>query len=76
MTQLELTGSDLKQKKRSVSSVSQSRTHRSRKRGALPEEKVAAVEPLLEESVGPLERTKRLLLAALRVWELKRRIRD
>jgi hypothetical protein len=27
-------------------------------------------------SVGRLERTRRLLLAALRVWELKRRVRD
>jgi hypothetical protein len=27
-------------------------------------------------SVGRLERTRRLLLAALRVWELKRRLRD
>jgi hypothetical protein len=29
-----------------------------------------------ENSVGRLERTRRLLLAALRVWELKRRVRD
>lgn len=28
------------------------------------------------ESIGRLERTRRLLLAALRVWELKRRVRD
>jgi hypothetical protein len=28
------------------------------------------------EAVGRLERTRRLLLAALRVWELKRRVRD
>ncbi len=28
------------------------------------------------ETVGRLERTRRLLLAALRVWELKRRVRD
>jgi hypothetical protein len=27
-------------------------------------------------SVSRLERTRRLLLAALRVWELKRRLRD
>ena len=27
-------------------------------------------------TVGRLERTRRLLLAALRVWELKRRVRD
>ncbi|MGH8093013.1 MAG: hypothetical protein ACREIF_06025 [Chthoniobacterales bacterium] len=28
------------------------------------------------DSVSRLERTRRLLLAALRVWELKRRLRD
>jgi hypothetical protein len=29
-----------------------------------------------KNSLGRLERTRRLLLAALRVWELKRRVRD
>lgn len=29
-----------------------------------------------QPSVGRMERTRRLLLAALHVWELKRRVRD
>ena len=38
--------------------------------------KDATPEPAHSATVGRLERTRRLLLAALRVWELKRRLRD
>jgi hypothetical protein len=39
---------------------------------AAPAEEPAMVPPL----PGRLERTRRLILAALRVWELRRKIRD
>ena len=45
-----------------------------RKRSAL--KKVAEAEEKGAIVVGRMERTRRLLLAALRVWELKRRLRD
>jgi hypothetical protein len=47
------------------------------KRPASAEKESAAPEATPSpEAVGRLERTRRLLLAALRVWELKRRVRD
>ncbi|MEO7168525.1 MAG: hypothetical protein ABI787_02455 [Spartobacteria bacterium] len=53
------------------------RPARARKAVASPK-KEATQEELPEKipSVGRLERTRRLLLAALRVWEIKRRLRD
>ena len=45
-----------------------------RKRSAL--KKVAVAEEKGAIAVGRMERTRRLLLAALRVWELKHRISD
>jgi hypothetical protein len=47
-----------------------------RKRRSSEAKTGAEAELPLNVSVGRLERTRRLLLAALRVWELKRRVRD
>ena len=84
MTPLDLAGGGPGQKKKSASGASKPRAQRLRKRGANgprkrnapPEENVAPVEPPLPPPVGRLERTRRLFLAALRVWELRRHIRD
>jgi len=92
MTQLDLAGGDSKQKKKSAALAAKRRADGSRKRradgsrkrrangppkpGTPPEESVAQVEPPLPPSVSRLERTRRLILAALRVWELRWHIRD
>ena len=74
MAQLDPTGGKQKQKKKSASAPKR-RAGRPRKSKA-PIAKAAAEEETPTPTVGRLERTRRLLLAALKVWELKRRIRD
>ena len=69
----DLTGSGPRQKKRSAAPASKRRPNGPRKRGTPPEKKV---EPTPPAPVGRLERTRRLILAALRLWELRRHIRD
>jgi hypothetical protein len=59
-----------KRKKRIASRKAQQRINGARKRSA------AASEEAARAPAGRLERTRRLILAALRVWELKRKIRD
>jgi len=75
MPQFDSSGSGLGKKKRSASPES-NRANGPKKHGAAPESKVVETEPSSPASVSRLERTRRLLLAAVRVWELKRRIRD
>jgi len=61
-------------KKRKSSSRQKGRAQKPPKRPARAKKGSAAPDPAI--SLGRLERTRRLLLAALRVWELKRRVRD
>jgi len=75
MPQLDSSGSGLGKKKKSASPGS-NRANGPQKHGAAQESKLAKTEPSSPASVSRLERTRRLLLAAVRVWELKRRIRD
>jgi hypothetical protein len=76
MKQLDLAEGDSGQKKKSGSPASRRRANGPRQRAIRPEKKIAQVEPPLPAPVGRMERTRRLFLAALRVWELKRRVRD
>jgi hypothetical protein len=92
MTPPDVAGGNPRQKKKFASRAAKRRAQRPRKRGATGprrsgtngtrkpdislEEKVAVVEPPLSPPVGRLERTRRLVLAAVRVWELRWRIRD
>jgi hypothetical protein len=77
MAKTDSTGNRPRQKKKSASATPK-RHPKARKRPAsgkraapaLAERKAAPI------SVGRMERTRRLLLAALRVWELKRRVRE
>jgi hypothetical protein len=57
-------------------SASKRRAKVVRRRRLAAAKKDAVGEAGSQASVGRLERTRRLLLAALRVWELKRRLRD
>jgi len=75
MPQLDSSGSGLGKKKKSGSPGS-NRANGPPKFGAAPKSKVDKTEPSSPAPVSRLERTRRLLLAAIRVWELKRRIRD
>ena len=50
-------------------------TRRGRRRRPFPELDIVE-EDLQLPGIGTMARTKRLILAALRVWELKRGIRD
>jgi hypothetical protein len=61
-----------KPKKKTAASKRPARTS-AKGRSSAPK-KAAAEQGSL--GLGRLERTRRLLLAALRVWELKRRVRD
>lgn len=84
MPQLNLAGGDPKQKKKSAASAHKRRGNGSRKRRANgprkranpPAENMAQAEQPIPPTVGRLERTRRLILAALRVWELRWHIRD
>ena len=76
MTDPPSAGGAPKGKKKSAPSGSKRRGNGSRKHGAGPDSKVDQTEPLSPDPVSRLERTRRLLLAALRLWELKRRTRD
>ncbi len=62
-------------KKKTFSAAPKQRPGKERKL-ATPEKKDAPPGTVAPASVGRMERTRRLLLAALRVWELKRRVRD
>jgi hypothetical protein len=61
-----------KRKKNSAARRATARANAVRKSDVAPMEEAAPLAP----PVGRLERTRRLILAALRVWELKRKIRD
>ncbi len=61
-----------KRKRRLASRRARERDNGARKRTVAPVEDATPSPP----PVGRLERTRRLILAALRVWELKRKIRD
>jgi hypothetical protein len=72
MPHLHPTGGNKKRKKRIASRKAQQRSNGAGKRAtAASQEAESAPVP-----AGRLERTRRLILAALRVWELKRKIRD
>ena len=61
-----------KRKRKFAARGSVPRTNGTRKPDVAP----VAAAPASSPPVGRLERTRRLILAALRVWELKRKIRD
>ena len=78
MAAIDPAGSGSKQKKKSASARSKRRPP-PRKRSAREGKTVAPAVPPTETPSAPvsrMERTRRLLLAALRVWELKRRVRE
>lgn len=60
---------------RRVRKKSAPNSHKARKQGRPGKGKSTTAEPQLA-AAGSLTRTKALLLAALRVWELKHRISD
>jgi hypothetical protein len=76
MPQLDSSRGGLGKKKKSASPGSKRRAKGPQVHGVPLESKIDQTEPSLPTRGGKLERTRRLLLAALRVWELKRRIRD
>ncbi len=67
-----------KQKKKSDLPAPRRRASKNRKPKAEepPEKEVPNEGESAPPTVGRMERTRRLLLAALHVWELKRRVRD
>lgn len=68
--------SGFRQKKKSASTAPKGRV-KAHKDAATPGEKSVHATPKTPHlSPGRMERTRRLLLAALRVWELKRRVRE
>jgi hypothetical protein len=69
------TGGELKVSQATVRRVPKRKTQKKSKRGPKAAAKTADGEPV-RAAVGTLTRTKSLLLAALRVWELKQGIRD
>jgi hypothetical protein len=71
MSHLHPAGDDRKRKKRIASQKAKQRNNAAAKRAAAAEKEALSPAP-----AGRLERTRRLILAALRVWELKRKIRD
>lgn len=71
MPHLHPAGGNKKRKKRIASRKAQQRSNAAGKRAAAAAQEASAPSP-----AGRLERTRRLILAALRVWELKRKIRD
>jgi len=73
MPQADSSRANPKRKRKLASRGSKSRAKDARKREVMP---TVETSPPLLPPVGRLERTRRLILAALRVWELKRRIRD
>jgi len=75
MPELDSSGSSLGKKKKSASPGS-NRANGPQKHGIARESKVDKSGASSPAPVSRLERTRRLLHAALRVWELKRRIRD
>ncbi len=69
-------GGGSRQKKKSAPPAPKPRA-KARKHVAPPPEKLADAPPeTASPHLGRMERTRRLLLAALRVWELKRRVRE
>lgn len=72
MARIESARGNSKRKKKHASRGATARVNGIRKGETAPEEAEATVAP----PVGRLERTRRLILAALRVWELKRKIHD
>jgi hypothetical protein len=72
MPHLQPAGGDRKRKKRIASQKAKQRNNAVGQSAAAAAEE-AALNPA---PAGRLERTRRLILAALRVWELKRKIRD
>lgn len=77
MAQTEPSGKNPKPRKRSARAAPGRRPIARGKRPAAPAKKAPAPEPEpTPPPVGRMERTRRLLYAAIRVWELKRRLRD
>jgi hypothetical protein len=74
MAKPEATAGKSKSKKKSSGSKRSVKTRR--KSASTNTKKTSQEEPPAPGPVGRLERTRRLLLAALRVWELKRRVRE
>jgi hypothetical protein len=72
MAALDPAGGKSKQKKKSAVSKRRQRAGGQRKSKAPAGQKIVPKEPSAI-AVGRMERTRRLLLAALRVWELKQR---
>jgi hypothetical protein len=75
MAAIDPTGGKSKQKKKSAVSKRRHRAGGPRKPKAPAGNKVVPKQPSAI-TVGRMERTRRLLLAALRVWELKQRPKD
>jgi len=72
MPHLHPAGGNKKRKKRIAARKAQERVNGARTRAAVAKAEAQAG----PAPAGRLERTRRLILAALRVWELKRKIRD
>ena len=71
MARIESAGNNPKKKKNGAARRATARTNAVRKSDVTSGEEEPVAPP-----VGRLERTRRLILAALRVWELKRKIHD
>lgn len=72
MSQLRPAKGRSKSRKKPASRSRKERPNGTRKPAVRPEEDVPTAPP----SVGRMERTRRLILAALRVWELKRKMTE
>lgn len=75
MARSESAPGNTKKKRKSASQGAAARANATPKREVPPAAETAETPPFVRP-VGRLERTRRLILAALRVWELKRKIRD
>jgi hypothetical protein len=76
MAALNSTRAKPKQKKKSAPPRRKRRPRAERKAKTARGSKVVPAKELSPAIMGRMERTRRLLLAALRVWELKRRLKD
>jgi hypothetical protein len=70
------TGGDLKVNEPSIRRLSKTKTPKKAKRNMKPGTAKKTAAEAKRPAVGTLTRTKSLLLAALRVWELKQGIRE
>ena len=76
MAELKPTGGKTGQKKKSAPPKRKRHPRAQRKPKAPAGSKGVPPKELSPAIMGRMERTRRLLLAALRVWELKRRLKD